>query len=385
MKEILDNPNLILTDPNLSLAAAAIVALLLMVLLIAIRGRRGGGGDRMRTELAEMSARLTQIAEGQMTAHNQTGERLQAQERALNEALHERLETVSSRVTDSLEKSHKRQTEALQQLRERLARIDEAQRNIVKLSSQVEGLREIFVDKRARGAFGEIQLKDLVEKILPPSAYRMQATVGGTLRVDCLLDLPNPPGPICVDAKFPLEPYQALRAAEDDTARKQATALFGAAIKKHITDIAAKYIIPGETAESALMFLPSEAVYAEIHANFSDLVEASYRARVFIVSPTTLWAMLNTIRAVLQDVQMREQAGVIQQEIQKMLDDVGRLDERVAALQRHHDQAGNDLRQIRISTEKVATRGERIVNLEFDDDESPPPLPQPPPPKGGEA
>jgi DNA recombination protein RmuC len=385
MKEILDNPNLILTDPNLSLAAAAIVALLLMVLLIAIRGRRGGGGDRMRTELAEMSARLTQIAEGQMTAHNQTGERLQAQERALNEALHERLETVSSRVTDSLEKSHKRQTEALQQLRERLARIDEAQRNIVKLSSQVEGLREIFVDKRARGAFGEIQLKDLVEKILPPSAYRMQATVGGTLRVDCLLDLPNPPGPICVDAKFPLEPYQALRAAEDDTARKQATALFGAAIKKHITDIAAKYIIPGETAESALMFLPSEAVYAEIHANFSDLVEASYRARVFIVSPTTLWAMLNTIRAVLQDVQMREQAGVIQQEIQKMLDDVGRLDERVAALQRHHDQTGNDLRQIRISTEKVATRGERIVNLEFDDDESPPPLPQPPPPKGGEA
>jgi DNA recombination protein RmuC len=385
MKEILDNPNLILTDPNLSLAAAAIVALLLMVLLIAIRGRRGGGGDRMRTELAEMSARLTQIAEGQMTAHNQTGERLQAQERALNEALHERLETVSSRVTDSLEKSHKRQTEALQQLRERLARIDEAQRNIVKLSSQVEGLREIFVDKRARGAFGEIQLKDLVEKILPPSAYRMQATVGGTLRVDCLLDLPNPPGPICVDAKFPLEPYQALRAAEDDTARKQATALFGAAIKKHITDIAGKYIIPGETAESALMFLPSEAVYAEIHANFSDLVEASYRARVFIVSPTTLWAMLNTIRAVLQDVQMREQAGVIQQEIQKMLDDVGRLDERVAALQRHHDQAGNDLRQIRISTEKVATRGERIVNLEFDDDESPPPLPQPPPPKGGEA
>ena len=172
--------------------------------------------------------------------------------------------------------------------------------------------------------------------------------------------------------------------AADDHAQKQAAALFGAAIKKHITDIAGKYIIPGETAESALMFLPSEAVYAEIHANFPDLVEASYRARVFIVSPTTLWAMLNTIRAVLQDVQMREQAGVIQAEVQKMLEDVVRLDDRVGKLQRHFDQAGEDMRQIRVSTDKVANRGERIVNLDDADDDAPLPLPQRPPPEGGE-
>ncbi len=377
MQEILDNPQSIFSDPSLLMAAAALAVLLVIVVLIAIR-RRHDTGDGVREELMTLSARLTQLAEGQMTAHNQTGERLQAQERALTQVLHERLEKVSHRVNDTLEKGQLRQNEALQQLRERLGRIDEAQRNIIKLSSQVEGLREIFVDKRARGAFGEIQLKDLVEKILPPSAFRMQVTINGKYRVDCLLDLPNPPGPICVDAKFPLEPYQALRAATDETALKQANSLFGASIKKHIQDIASKYIVPGETAESALMFLPSEAIYAEIHANFPALVEASYRARVFIVSPTTLWAMLNTIRAVLQDVQMREQAGVIQTEVQKMLEDVVRLDDRVGKLQRHFDQAGEDMRQIRISTDKVANRGERIVNLDTSDSaETPPSLPQP--------
>ncbi len=377
MQEILDNPQSIFSDPSLLMAAAALAVLLVIVVLIAIR-RRHDTGDGVREELMTLSARLTQLAEGQMTAHNQTGERLQAQERALTQVLHERLEKVSHRVNDTLEKGQLRQNEALQQLRERLGRIDEAQRNIIKLSSQVEGLREIFVDKRARGAFGEIQLKDLVEKILPPSAFRMQVTINGKYRVDCLLDLPNPPGPICVDAKFPLEPYQALRAATDETALKQANSLFGASIKKHIQDIASKYIVPGETAESALMFLPSEAIYAEIHANFPALVEASYRARVFIVSPTTLWAMLNTIRAVLQDVQMREQAGVIQTEVQKMLEDVVRLDDRVGKLQRHFDQAGEDMRQIRISTDKVANRGERIVNLDNSDSaETPPSLPQP--------
>jgi DNA recombination protein RmuC len=377
MREILANPSLILEDPNLLIAAAAIALLVILLVLAAIR-RRGDGGKAVQADLAELSARVRQISEGQLTAQNQLSERLQAQERALNQALHDRLETVTRRVGESLEKGQVRQDEALQALRERLARIDEAQRNIVKLSSQVDGLREIFVDKRARGAFGEIQLKDLVEKVLPPSAYRLQATVNGTYRVDCLLLLPNPPGPISVDAKFPLEPYHALRAAQDDRSLKQAAAQFSAAMRKHIQDIATKYIVPGETAESALMFLPSEAIYAELHANFPELVEASYRARVFIVSPTTLWAMLNTIRAVLQDVQMREQAGVIQQEIQKMMADVGRLDERVGHLQRHFEQAGNDLRQIRISTEKVTNRGERIVNLDFDE-ESPPALPKGPP------
>ncbi|MCP4329904.1 MAG: DNA recombination protein RmuC [Alphaproteobacteria bacterium] len=358
------------------IVAAGVAALIVLALILVAMWRRDRR-DPVRDELMDLSTRLSQLSAGQLTAQNQISERLQAQERALGKALNDRLETVSRRVSETLEKSGQRQNEALVQLRERLARIDEAQRNIVKLSSQVDGLREIFVDKRARGAFGEIQLKDLIEKVLPPSAYRMQATVNGNYRVDCLLQLPNPPGPICVDAKFPLEPYHAIRDATDEAAQKAAAALFTAAIRKHIQDIASKYIVPGETAESALMFLPSEAVYAELHANFPDLVEASYRARVFIVSPTTLWAMLNTIRAVLQDVQMREQAGLIQAEVQKMMEDVVRLDERVGKLQRHFDQAGEDMRQVRISSEKVTVRGERIMRLEAEEPDAA--LPEPPP------
>ena len=180
--------------------------------------------------------------------------------------------------------------------------------------------------------------------------------------------VPNPPGPIVIDAKFPLESYHALRAAEDEVAKTAAARAFTQAIQKHVNDISERYILPGETAESALMFLPSEAVYAELHANFPKVVEQSYRARVWIVSPTTLWALLNTVRAVLKDVHMREQAGVIQTEVHVMLDDVGRLDDRVGRLQRHFDQANEDMRQIRISTEKVTKRGERIESLQLGDD-----------------
>lgn len=354
------------SDPIL-LMALGLAALCLIVLAIALL-RRGGGSGR---ELTDLAARIAQLSESQITVQGQMNERLQAQERALTEALQNRLEAVSQRVNDSLKQSHDRQTETLHQLRERLVRIDEAQKNITQLASQVDGLREIFVDKRARGAFGEIQLKDLVEKILPPRSYRMQATVADRYRVDCLIDLPNPPGPIGIDAKFPLEPYHALRAAEDDAARKRAASDFTTAIRKHIQDIATKYIVPGETAESALMFLPSEAIYAEIHANFPDLIDISHRARVFIVSPTTLWAMLNTIRAVLQDVQMREQAGLIQREVETMLKDVERLDDRVAKLQRHFEQASEDVRQVRISTEKVTARGEKIRAVELEEDDRP--------------
>lgn len=353
-------------DTTLVLIAAAVLFVVIVALLV---GRRRGEDPALRQEIGELSARLRQIAESQHAAQATLGERLQAQERAVSQVLNERLERVTQRVSERLEKSDLRQTEALQQLRERLARIDEAQKNIAKLSTQVDGLREIFVDKRARGAFGEIQLKDLIEKVLPPSTYRFQAPVGDGLRVDCLIDLPHPPGPICIDAKFPLEPYHALRAATDEAAHRQAASQFSTAIRKHIDDISRKYLIPGETAESALMFLPSEAIYAELHANFPDLVEISYRARVFIVSPTTLWAMLNTIRAVLQDVRMREQAGIIQREVHKMLEDVGRLGDRAVKLQRHFEQAGEDLRQLRISTDKVTGRGERIVALEIDEDE----------------
>ena len=184
-------------------------------------------------------------------------------------------------------------------------------------------------------------------------------------RADCVLDLPNPPGPIVIDSKFPLEAYYLLQNAEDDPAQRTALRNLGAAIIKHVNDIKEKYIIAGETAESALMFLPSEAVYAELHANLPEIVEKSYRSKVWIVSPTTLMATLNTVRAVLKDVNMREQAGVIQSEVQVMLEDVKRLDDRIHKLQSHMRQADDDLNQINTSTSKITKRSERIVEIEL--------------------
>lgn len=245
--------------------------------------------------------------------------------------------------------------------------IDRAQQTITDLSQQMVGLQDILSNKQSRGAFGEIQLQDLVTATLPPSAYDFQVTLSNGKRADCLLKLPNPPGSIAIDSKFPLESFQALRNAEEEALKKQAGRAFDADLRKHVKDIAERYIVPGETADSALMFLPSEAVYAELHANFRNVVEESFRRRVWIVSPTTMMATLNTVRAVLKDAKMREQAGVIQAEVQKMLDDVGRLDQRVGKLQSHFDLAVKDMRDIRISTEKIIKKGEKIEELHFDD------------------
>jgi DNA recombination protein RmuC len=243
---------------------------------------------------------------------------------------------------------------------ERLAVIDAAQSSIHQLSQQVGGLQDLLSNKQARGAFGEVQLHDLVSGLLPPAAFQMQATLSNRYRVDCLLRLPDPPGPIGIDAKFPLESFRALKAAADAPGRARAGRQFAQDVQRHIQDIAAKYIIPGETADSALMFLPSEAVYAELHGQFGAVVEQAFRAKVWIVSPTTLWATLNTVRAVLRDVQLREHAHVIQAELRALAEDLGRLDERASNVQRHFDQALDDVRQIRISADKAAVRAARI-------------------------
>lgn len=353
------------------LGAAAI--LVLAAVLLSLRGR-GGESDLVRAVDAitqaqgALAGRLAQMAETQTTAQTQLAERLQAQERALSRAVEERLADMAKRLDDGLQQSSHRQATTLHDLRERLAVIDAAQKNITELSAQVVSLQDILSNKQSRGAFGEIQLADLVQSILPPSAYEFQATLSGGKRVDCLLKLPNPPGPIGVDSKFPLESWHLLRAAKDDAERLQAGRAFAADILKHVKDIAEKYILPGETAESALMFLPSESIYAELHANFPEVVEKSYRAKVWIVSPTTLMATLNTVRAVLKDARMREQAGLIQKEVRLLLDDVGRLDDRVTALDKHFNQASEDIRQIRISTDKVAKRADRIESVQVGDE-----------------
>jgi len=210
-----------------------------------------------------------------------------------------------------------------------------------------------------------VQLESIVEDALPASAYAIQSVLSNGKRADCLMKLPNPPGSVVVDAKFPLTAYRNMLNAEDDAARAAYAKQLGEDVKKHVRDISERYIIPGETADSALMFLPSEAVYAELHANHPAIIEASYKARVYIVSPTTMMATLTTVRAVLRDVEMRKQAGVIQTEVGTMLTDVGRLSERVDSLRRHFDQAHRDIDQIEISAGKVQNRGTRIHELDL--------------------
>ena len=282
-----------------------------------------------------------------------------------NKTVADRLDKVSKLLGESLNQTTEKTGKSLSELQQRLAIIDKAQDNLTELSNQVVGLQDILANKQARGAFGELQLNDLVKSALPPSAYDFQVTLSNTKRADCLIKLPNPPGSIVIDAKFPLESFHLMRNAETDTDLQAARRSFMTAMTKHISDISQKYIIADETAESALLFLPSEAVYAELHTNFPQILQKSYDARVWIVSPTTLMATLNTVRAVLKDSQMREQAGVIQKEVGVLLKDVERLDQRVDNLSRHFSQAGKDIADIETSSRKITSRAEKIEDLQL--------------------
>ena len=348
------------------LAAGLVVLALVGAVLLLGRQARGRGDalakladitERLAATQNELTGKVTHLAEDSRRAQSE-----------LAKAVNDRLDQVSHRMGQSLSETTEKTSKTFGEIKTRLDVIDKAQQNITQLSGEIVGLQDILSNKQERGHFGEIQLNDLVTSILPPSAYRFQETLSNGRRGDCMILLPNPPGPIVVDAKFPLESYRALKAADDETARTQAARAFKRDVGLHVTQIAERYIIPGETAESALMFLPSEAVYAELHANFPEVVEKGYRAKVWIVSPTTLMATLNTVRAVLRDARMREQAGVIQKEVHRLLTDVTRLDARVASLTRHFGQAQQDIRQIEISTGKITARGQRIEELELSED-----------------
>ena len=319
----------------------------------------------------ELAGRLASLGEANMQEQSRLFAALNEQKLAVLKLMDEKLLAVTKSVGDGLQQSTAKTNETLAALRERLARIDAAQQKISSLSEQVVSLQEVLSNKQARGAFGEIQLNDLVSSILPPNAYVFQAQMGNGKKADCLLNLPNPPGAIVIDAKFPLESYYALRRAQNDREKLEAERFFKASVLKHVKDISEKYIIPGETAESALMFLPSEAIYAELHANFIDAVEASYKAKVWIVSPTTLMATLNTVRAILKDARMREQAGVIQKEVGVLIDDISRLDERVENLSRHFKQAGDDIEQIKTSSGKITRRIQKIEAVDLGEEERP--------------
>ncbi|MCQ4159403.1 DNA recombination protein RmuC [Roseomonas sp. GC11] len=286
---------------------------------------------------------------------------------AQNERLDAALAAQNEKLAQSLLAQAQKAQEAAGQIHERLAVIDAARQNMEALGQQVTTLAGILGNKQARGAFGEMQLRQLIEDRLPPEGFSWQHVLSNGTRCDCLIRLPYPPGPVVVDSKFPLEAWNALRAAEDAPARAIATRQFAADMRRHVDDIARKYLLPGETAEGAILFVPSEAIFAELHTGFAAVVDEAQRRRVYIASPTTLWAMLSAMRALMQDVRMRAQAGRIQEEVAKLVGDVARLGERVGRLKSHFAQAQDDIRQIEISTDKLIRTGARIEQVELED------------------
>jgi len=277
-----------------------------------------------------------------------------------------RLEQISGKVAERLDEGFKKTNETFTNVMARLATIDEAQKKIDGLTTNVVSLQHLLGDKRSRGAFGEVQLEGLVRNILPPDAYAFQEKLSNGNRVDCLLILPPPTGKVPVDAKFPLENYhrmldQDLAESDKLAARKQ----FKLDIKKHIDDISQKYLIRNETSDGAVMFVPAEAVFAEIHAYHSDLVEYAMHQHVWIVSPTTLMAVLNTARAVMKDVQMREQVHIIQSELGKLSVDFRRFDERMKKLAEHIRLANKDVDDVQISSRKITEQFAKIESVEL--------------------
>ena len=314
--------------------------------------------------MAALKGQLEILTQTASANQSQMAEQMRKQEADLSKRLDEALASMGERVSKSIASQTQATHDNLTSLKEKLAVIEAANQQINSLATQVTSLQNILSNKTERGAFGEVQLENLVRTVLPPNAYDFQHQLSNNKRADCVLRLPNPPGDIMIDAKFPLEAWHKLQKATNEAERREAHKALGTAVKGHVRDIADKYIIAGETAESACMFLPSEAVYAELHAHLPQIIEESYRARVWIVSPTTMMATLNTVRAILRDARMREQTALIQAEIIKLIEDVVRLDKRVEQLDKHFGQAQRDIVDIRTSTGKITKRGEKIG--EFD-------------------
>ena len=289
---------------------------------------------------------------------------------ALTQSVDGRLDTLSGQVNQRLDEGFRKTNETFASVMARLATIDEAQKKIDGLTTNVVSLQELLGDKRARGAFGEVQLENLVRNMLPPEAFAFQQVLPNGTRVDCLLTLPAPTGNVAVDAKFPLENYHRMfddALAELD--RRAAQQAFRADVKRHVDAISAKYILPGSTADGAVMFLPAEAVFAELHAYHPEVVAYAQHKRVWIVSPTTLMAVLNTARAVMKDVETRKQIHVIQDALGKLAKDFQRFDERMAALARHIEQASRDVQEVHTSSRKISAHFRRIESVQLDEED----------------
>lgn len=283
-----------------------------------------------------------------------------------------RLGEISGKVTERLDEGFKKTNETFASVMARLATIDEAQKKIDGLTTNVVSLQELLGDKRSRGAFGEVQLEHLIRNVLPNQVYEFQSTLSNGTRADCILRLPEPTGTVAVDAKFPLENYHRMFDSSID--RAVASKAFRVDIRKHIDDISRKYIIPNETADGAVMFIPAEAVFAEIHAYHPELVQHAMAQRVWIVSPTTLMAVLNTARAVIKDVETRKQVHIIKEALGKLGQEFTRFDDRMKKLATHIRQVNDDVQQVSITSDKISRRFEEIEQVKLEGAEEPVPV-----------
>ncbi|HWA91203.1 MAG TPA: DNA recombination protein RmuC [Rhizomicrobium sp.] len=303
-----------------------------------------------------------------IAAQGGIGERFQQTLEAqaqLQKALSDRIDALNQRLGETLTESATKTAETLGGIQTRLSVIDEAQKNISALSGQVVSLQQVLSNKQARGAFGQAQMEEIVRDGLPSSLYDFQATLSNRNRPDCVIRIPGNKALIVIDSKFPLEGFDLLRRATTDDERKLAVARVRADVGKHVADIAERYLIPGEVQTPAIMFVPSESIYADLHDGFADVIQKAHRAQVIVVSPNILMLAINTIQTVMKDARMREQASLIQKEVGMLVADVKRLGERVLNLQRHFGQAEADIKEIAVSSEKIVGRGEKIRNVEL--------------------
>jgi len=347
---------------------AGLALLLLLLLTVSVMvsvGRRG----RARRELEDQLRFMTQV-HGELTGRVQMlAEAATSGQSELKRSIDERLDMVSQRLGQNLTETARRTGENLNRLNERLAVIDTAQRNLTELSNRVVGLQEILANKQARGAFGQGRMEAIVADGLPTGAYSFQHTLSNGKRPDCVVTMPDSDQVVVIDAKFPLESFTALKQAHDAAERREAETRVRSDISRHLGDIVGRYRLPGEVQDTLIMFVPSESIYADLYENFDDLIQKAYRSRVIIVSPNMLMLAVQTMQAVMKDAHMRKQAGIIQIEVIRLVEDVVRLGERVTDLKKHFGQANQDIDRVVVSAEKISNRGRRIEVLDFEDAE----------------
>lgn len=368
------------TGLGLLLAACALALALLIVIAVsvlransaraleaALAAERQHEADDKMEELTRLNAELT----GRLRS---MAEVMTSRQTDLARIMADRLDAVGARVGQGLEQGARSTADHLAKLGERLAVIDRAQEGLTGLTKEMLGLKEILANKQTRGAFGQGRMEAIVRDNLSADAFAFQHVLSNRNRPDCVIRLPGDDRLMVVDAKFPLEAFTAFRAAESEAARKEASARLRNDVGKHIRDIAERYFVPGETQDLALLFVPAESIYADLHEHFDDLVQKAHRARVMVVSPSLLMLAIQVMQSIVRDQRMREQAHLIQTEVRHLLTDVARLRERVGKLDGHFRQAQEDVAQIATSSDKIAKRGERIDQLEFSEPQAAAPV-----------